>query len=227
MFTAQHATIALSMRSCITATRSNARSASSARTRILSLPRSMSRTISAISSIASGPLKRLMIALLFLSKRRWKSRCLATTCGGSDDGFSSMSRFRAYGAEISPMSNFLFKPLPMPSRTEKARTTNVSSAGNRNGWSFETTRRSSPMLLKICLRLAFFSSFVRCGLNSASYSSLFCDLCVSCVSTRLSKLPRKKSAVRLTAVRSPPVSTKTPILESAFTALSEFFSNTA
>mmetsp|Transcript_9841 Transcript_9841/g.36550 ORF Transcript_9841/g.36550 Transcript_9841/m.36550 type:complete len:220 (+) Transcript_9841:1921-2580(+) len=219
--------MAFNSTSCITDTRSIALSASSARTRILSLPLSMARTTSAISSIASGPLKRLMMALFCLSNRLWKSRCLATTCGGNELGLSSMSNDRAYGALISPMSNFLFSDLPMPSSTENARTTNVSSAGNRKGWSLLTTNRSSPMFERICFRRVFFSSLVLFALKSDSYSSLFVSRCFSCVSTRWSKLPKKKSAVRFTAVRSPPVSTRTPILDKALTALSLFFSNTA
>mmetsp|Transcript_15793 Transcript_15793/g.38445 ORF Transcript_15793/g.38445 Transcript_15793/m.38445 type:complete len:266 (-) Transcript_15793:1642-2439(-) len=225
--TAPHATIALSMTSCMTATRSSARSASSARTRILSLPRSMARMTSATSASTSGPLNRFTTALVWRSALRIQLRCAATTCGGRLLGFSSINRLRAYGAAISPMSNFLLSPLPIPSSTEKARTTKVSSAGNRKGWSLDTTIRSSPMLDRICLRRSFFSSLVRCFLKSLSYSSLFSVRADSCWSTRLSKLPRKKSAVRFTAVRSDPVSTSTPILDSALTAFSEFFSYTA
>ena len=62
---------------------------------------------------------------------------------------------------------------PLPSSTLNARTTNVNSAGKRKGWSDDTTSKSSPMLDKISLRLAAFSSLVRCALNSDSYSSLF------------------------------------------------------
>ena len=219
--------MAFNMTSCITATLSIARSASSARTRILSFPLSIARITSTISSIASGPLNKFTMALFCASNLRWKSRWRATTWGGNELGLSSMSSDRAYGALISPMSNFLFRDLPMPSSTEKALTTNVNSAGNRNGWSLDTTSKSSPMLDKICFRRAFFSSLVRFFLNSPSYSSLFTARCVSWVSTRCSKDPKKKSAVRFTAVKSPPVSTKTPILDKAFTALSLFFSNTA
>ena len=61
---------------------------------------------------------------------------------------------------------FASSPFPMPSSTEKARTTKVKVAGKRKGWSLETLSRSSPMEDRIAFRRCLLSSLVRCGLNS-------------------------------------------------------------
>lgn len=103
----------------------------------------------------------------------------------------------------------------MPSSTEKARTTNVKVAGNRNGWSLETASRSSPMEERICLRRDPFSSFVRCALYSALYAcSPTAARSAFWAARRWSNESRKNLAVRRTAVRSP-VGTSTPIVTSA------------
>ena len=120
MFAMHDAINAFKVMSCVTATLSTARSTSKARTLIFNLPVSILRMISAMDSIASGALNKFTTARVCASALFNHSRCAVTTCGGSASGLASMSKLRAYGAAISPISNFLLSVLPMPSRTLKA-----------------------------------------------------------------------------------------------------------
>lgn len=70
------------------------------------------------------------------------------------------------------------------------------------------------------MRFSFESSCDRCALNSFWLSGL-ASRSARCSASRSSKLLRKNSAVRLTAVRSPP--TSTPMVSNASRHLSESF----
>ena len=97
------------------------------------------------SSIVSGALNNPLTARFCRFTLR-PSRSLTWLSADLPSRMSS----RAYGAEISEISNRGERDLPMPSSTVKERTTNVNSAGKRNGLSADATSRSSPMDDRIC-----------------------------------------------------------------------------
>mmetsp|Transcript_29729 Transcript_29729/g.65784 ORF Transcript_29729/g.65784 Transcript_29729/m.65784 type:complete len:467 (+) Transcript_29729:586-1986(+) len=190
-------------------TLTSALSASRALTRSLRSPRSRRSMVDAISSILLGPLNRFTTARFWLAALFLKSSTSFVRAGAP-----SSSSSLAYGAAISLMSKRGSRLLPMPSSTVKERTTKVKVAGNLNGWSFAASSRSSPMVLRICLRRSLPSSLLRWGLKDWLYSAPRCARSARCWSSRSWKLLRKNSAVLRIAVRSP-VGTYTPIITRA------------
>mmetsp|Transcript_6369 Transcript_6369/g.16459 ORF Transcript_6369/g.16459 Transcript_6369/m.16459 type:complete len:248 (+) Transcript_6369:327-1070(+) len=212
--TSMLAPTACTMAFWLISTRASARSASSARTRIFSSPFSILVIVFDTYSIWLGPLNRLTTARFCLSARFMKSFCSLLSAG-----LDSSSSERAYGAEISEMSNLGVSDLPMPSRTVKERITNVNSAGNRNGWSLAASSRSSPMFDRICLRRSLASSLERFPLKVVSYLSPSSWRCWPCTFSRSANELRKNCAVRFREVMSPP-GTRTPMVMRAWRHLS-------